>query len=229
MYFCTSILTKLWQNTILCWLGQLAYLPWNTFKWLVFPNLLTVSVHDEGYSKNETCTLRYKCIHVWVYTVTERSCTCMCVSVHSYRKVMYLCVRVIDFVSFYDFDIWFSNIPTVWYFCFYPWYIFWGGNYTLYKNTGFWLVNSRDIILQIQALHCEFAECLLHVDVFAWDLTFFHGICKIVFTVFTLHRDACNKICKTLSVVRFMLHHSVELNKYIMLGPENDKQKVLFI
>ena len=30
------------------------------------------------------------------------------------------------------------------------------------------------------------------------------GICKIVFAVFTLHRDACNKICKTLSVVRFM-------------------------
>jgi hypothetical protein len=24
-------------------------------------------------------------------------------------------------------------------------------------------------------------------------------------------------------------HHSVELNRYIMLGPENDKQKVLFI
>ena len=51
----------------------------------------------------------------------------------------------------------------------------------------------------------------------------------IVFSVFTLHRDACNKICKTLSVVRFMQHHSVELNRYIMLGPENDKQKVLFI
>jgi hypothetical protein len=26
-----------------------------------------------------------------------------------------------------------------------------------------------------------------------------------------------------------VLHHSVELNRYIMLGPENDKQKVLFI
>jgi hypothetical protein len=51
----------------------------------------------------------------------------------------------------------------------------------------------------------------------------------IVFAVFTLHRDACNKICKTLSVVRFIQHHSVELNRYIMLGPENDKQKVLFI
>ena len=51
----------------------------------------------------------------------------------------------------------------------------------------------------------------------------------IVFAVFTLRRDACNKICKTLSVVRFMIHHSVELNRYIMLGPENDKQKVLFI
>ena len=25
-----------------------------------------------------------------------------------------------------------------------------------------------------------------------------------LFAVFTLHRDACNKICKTLSVVRFM-------------------------
>jgi hypothetical protein len=32
--------------------------------------------------------------------------------------------------------------------------------------------------------------------------TFFHGICKIVFAVFTLHRDTCNKICKTLSVVQ---------------------------
>ena len=37
-------------------------------------------------------------------------------------------------------------------------------NYTLYKNVGFWLVNSRDIFLQIQALHCDF---LLHVGVFA--------------------------------------------------------------
>ena len=34
--------------------------------------------------------------------------------------------------------------------------------------------------LQIQALHWEFAEFLLHVGVFAQDLTFFHGICKIV-------------------------------------------------
>jgi hypothetical protein len=28
------------------------------------------------------------------------------------------------------------------------------------------LVNCRDIFLQIQALHCEFAEFLLHVGVF---------------------------------------------------------------
>jgi hypothetical protein len=34
-------------------------------------------------------------------------------------------------------------------------------NYTLYKNAGFWLVNSRDIFLQIQAFHCEFAEFLI--------------------------------------------------------------------
>jgi hypothetical protein len=33
----------------------------------------------------------------------------------------------------------------------------------------------------------EFAEFLLHVGVFAQDLTFFHGICKIGFAVFTLH------------------------------------------
>jgi hypothetical protein len=72
------------------------------------------------------------------------------------------------------------------------------------------------------AMRCEFAEFLLHVGVFAQDLTFFHGICKIVFAVFTLHRDACNKICKMLSVVHL-------LNRYIMFGPENDKQKVLFI
>ena len=52
---------------------------------------------------------------------------------------------------------------------------------------------------------------------------------KSYLSFFTLHRDACNKICKTLSVVRFIEHYSVELNKYIMLGPENNKQKVLFI
>jgi hypothetical protein len=40
-------------------------------------------------------------------------------------------------------------------------------NYTLYKNAGFWLFNSRDIFIQIQALHCEFSEFLLHVGVFA--------------------------------------------------------------
>ena len=51
-----------------------------------------------------------------------------------------------------------------------------------------------------------------------WLSTFCCGICQSVFAVFTLHRDACDKICKTLSVVRFMWHHSVELNRYIMLG-----------
>ena len=66
-----------------------------------------------------------------------------------------------------------------------------------------WLI-AVIFFLQIQALHCEFAEFLLHVGVFEQDLTFFHCICKIVFAVFTLHRDACNKICKTLSIVRFM-------------------------
>jgi hypothetical protein len=76
-------------------------------------------------------------------------------------------------------------------------------NYTLYKNAGFSLVNSRDIFLQIQALIgiCRiFTSCRC----ICIRLTFFHGICKIVFDVFTLHRDACNKICKILSVVRFM-------------------------
>ena len=29
-------------------------------------------------------------------------------------------------------------------------------------------------------------------------------IAKLYFAVFTLHRDTCNKICKMLSVVRFM-------------------------
>ena len=66
-----------------------------------------------------------------------------------------------------------------------------------------WLI-AVIFFLQIQALHCEFAEFFLRVGIFALDLTFFHGICKIVFAVFTLHRDACNKICKTLSVVRFV-------------------------
>ena len=40
-----------------------------------------------------------------------------------------------------------------------------------------WLI-AVIFFLQIQALHCEFAEFLLHVGVFAYDLTFFHGICK---------------------------------------------------
>jgi hypothetical protein len=40
-------------------------------------------------------------------------------------------------------------------------------NYTLYKNAGFWLVNSRDMFSQIQALPCEFEEFLFHVGVFA--------------------------------------------------------------
>jgi hypothetical protein len=43
--------------------------------------------------------------------------------------------------------------------------LFKNDNYTLYKNAG--LVNSRDIFLQIQGLHCDFAEFLLHVGVFA--------------------------------------------------------------
>jgi hypothetical protein len=47
------------------------------------------------------------------------------------------------------------------------WLLDYLNNYTLYKNAGFWLVNSPDIFLQIQALHCEFAEFLLHVSVFA--------------------------------------------------------------
>jgi hypothetical protein len=73
------------------------------------------------------------------------------------------------------------------------------------------LVNSRDIFLQIQILHCEFAEFLLHVGVFAQDLTFFHGICKIVFAVFTLHRDANNTFCLSFSGSNMMyLFNSTE-------------------
>ena len=37
------------------------------------------------------------------------------------------------------------------------------------------------------------------------------------------------KFVKRYQLCVFMFHHSVELNRYIMLGPENDKQKVLFI
>jgi hypothetical protein len=92
-----------------------------------------------------------------------------------------------------------------------------------------WLI-AVIFFLQIQALHCEFAEFLLHVggcicirfNFFSWYLQY--RICR-----FYPSPNACNKICKTLSVVRFMQCHSVELNRYIMLGPENDKQKVLFI
>ena len=40
-----------------------------------------------------------------------------------------------------------------------------------------WLI-AVIFILQIQALHCEFAEFLLHVGVFASDLTFFMVFAK---------------------------------------------------
>jgi hypothetical protein len=75
-------------------------------------------------------------------------------------------------------------------------------NYTLYKNAGFWLVNSRDIFFtnSVLALWICSTSCMCICIRF----NFFHGICLIVFAVFTLHRDACNTICKTLSVVRFM-------------------------
>jgi hypothetical protein len=84
-------------------------------------------------------------------------------------------------------------------------------------------------ILQIHNVRPEFVKNITAINQSESSITFLHGICKIVFAIFTVHRDACNKICKTLSVVRFMQHHSIELNRYIMLGPENDKQKVLFI
>jgi hypothetical protein len=45
-----------------------------------------------------------------------------------------------------------------------------------------WLI-AVIFILQIQALHCEFAEFLLHVGVFASDLTIFHQILHIHITI----------------------------------------------
>jgi hypothetical protein len=44
-----------------------------------------------------------------------------------------------------------------------PQYVVLSINYTLYKNAGFWLVNSSDIFFT----NSEFAEFLLHVGVFA--------------------------------------------------------------
>jgi hypothetical protein len=70
--------------------------------------------------------------------------------------------------------------------------------YTLYQNAVFWLVDERGIFVYQFLVFSAFRYC--------W------GICLII----THHRDACNKICKT---------YSVELNKYIMLGHENDKER----
>jgi hypothetical protein len=56
-----------------------------------------------------------------------------------------------------------------------------------------WLIAVIFFFLQIQALHCEFTEFLLHVGVFASDLTFFHDICKIVFVVFIAVDTTCEK------------------------------------
>ena len=44
-----------------------------------------------------------------------------------------------------------------------PQYVVLSFNCTLYKNAGFWLVNSRDIFFT----NSEFAKYLLHVGVFA--------------------------------------------------------------
>jgi hypothetical protein len=44
-----------------------------------------------------------------------------------------------------------------------------------------------------------------------------------------LGRGICEKYQSRDEQFPFMQHQSVELNRYIMLGPENDKQKVLFI
>ena len=60
-------------------------------------------------------------------------------------------------------------------------------SYTLYQNAVFWLVDERGIILFTNS---EFFQLFHH----CW------GICLII----TLHRDACDKICETLSVVRFI-------------------------
>ena len=60
-------------------------------------------------------------------------------------------------------------------------------NYTLYQNALFWLVDERGIFfLPILSFFQLFRHC--------------RGICLII----TLHRDACNKMCETLSVVRFI-------------------------
>ena len=66
-----------------------------------------------------------------------------------------------------------------------------------------WLI-AVIFFLQSQALHCEFVECFTSCRCICIRFNFFHGICKIGFAVFTLHQDACKKICKTLSVMRFM-------------------------
>jgi hypothetical protein len=46
----------------------------------------------------------------------------------------------------------------------------------------------------------------------------------IVFAVFTLHRDACNKICKTLSVV-----HEVQILQIHNARPEFVKKNITAI
>ena len=73
--------------------------------------------------------------------------------------------------------------------------IYFISNYTLYKNAGFWLVNNRDFFFTNSGLALWICRIFTSCRCICIRFNFFHGICKIVFAVFTLHRDACYKIC----------------------------------
>jgi hypothetical protein len=99
-------------------------------------------------------------------------------------------------------------------------------NYTLYKNAGSWqilnvnegkkwnviyryIMFGRGICEKYQSRDEIFPELNGERNVVSRlvFLTKFVNVISCVFyvtIVFALHRDACNKICKTLSVVRFM-------------------------
>jgi hypothetical protein len=65
------------------------------------------------------------------------------------------------------------------------WYPGWKGNVLICMEIQPRLPYNRKFLIMVSVMvFNEFAEFLLHVGVFALDLTFFHGICKICIIYF---------------------------------------------
>ena len=88
------------------WAASIFFLISVTFLWATL-FYATYSIKKIAFQSNIRDMLNPSTFYWNVYTKPEK------------WEVMYLCVRVINFASFFDFDIWFWNcgiVPTVWYF-----------------------------------------------------------------------------------------------------------------